>query len=213
MMINKTRLSWQEPGNDFAIDCELDIAIHPSNSNTILLIVPGVDGDIDGYKNKYLTIANNIVINHKVAVVRMANPFIGSQYWQSNVRMVLQYIEDNAKAICGNPSFILKIVGHSIGAYVVCQIAWEYPFIDSILLINPATGIDLQPMAKGLLNYTGTTHIVIGSDDPAIKHIDLFKDMELSSNIELTVVDGADHHFSGEHLATFISLPSTVFFK
>ncbi len=47
----------------------------------------------------------------------------------------------------------------------------------------------------------------------AIKHIDLFKDMELSSNIELTIIDGADHHFSGEHLATFISLPNTAFFK
>lgn len=212
-MVIYQKIVWQEKVNDFTIDCELDIAIHTKKSNTILLIVPGIDGSVDGYMNKYVTIAENIVTKHNAAVVRMPNPFIGSDFWQSNIRVVLQFIEDNAKDICGSNSFKLKIVAHSIGAYVVGELAWEYPFIDSVLLINPATGLDMQPFTKGLASFDGDPYVVIGSKDPAAERIDVFEDAELSEKIYLITIDGADHHFSGEHFNTFITLPSTVLFK
>ena len=194
-MADYQKLTWQEHGL-FDIDCELEIAVHKNSSKTILLIVPGVDGSIDGYENKYLKIAENAVKNNDVAVVRMDNPFIVSQYWQSNVRIALQFIEDNAVYICGHKDFELKIVGHSIGAYVAGQIAWEYPFITGILLINPATGISLEPLLNGLAEFGGDAHIVLGSEDPAHRHLDTFYDAPTKGNLKFKVIQGVLSIFS-----------------
>ncbi len=44
----------------------------------MLLIVPGVDGTVDGYQEKYVTIADSIREQHGAAVVRISNPFVSS---------------------------------------------------------------------------------------------------------------------------------------
>lgn len=210
-MADYQKLTWQEHGN-FDIECELDIAVHKNNSKTIMLIVPGVDGSLDGYNNKYVKIAENAVSISGVAVVRMSNPFIGSKYWQSNVREALQFIQDNSVDICGHKDFELKIVGHSIGAYVAGQIAWEYPFVSGLLLINPATGISLEPLLSGLAEFTGNVHIIIGSEDPAHRHLDTLYTTSTKGDVKFKVIQGADHHFSGSHLETFVNLPAEHLF-
>ena len=204
--VHYLKLLWQEQGNNFNIDCELELAVHKNKSKSIMLIVPGVDGSVDGYKDKYIQIANNAVKTNNMSVVRMSNPYIGAHYWQSNVRTAIQYIEDNAINICGYKDFQLSIVGHSIGAFVTGQIAWEYPFIHNILLINPASIIDLQPLMNGLSDYKGKATIIIGSKDPAYKRLNEFNQFELSKKTKVKVIDGADHHFSGKYLDTFIGL-------
>ena len=47
-------INWQETMNGVTIDCSLDVAVHPARSNTVLLIIPGVDGSVNGYEDKIL---------------------------------------------------------------------------------------------------------------------------------------------------------------
>ena len=53
-------LNWQETMNSVTVDCSLDIAIHPAESDTVLLIIPGVDGSVNGHEDKYIRIAEQV---------------------------------------------------------------------------------------------------------------------------------------------------------
>lgn len=55
-----SKIEWQETMNGVTIDCSLDIAIHPADSEVVLLTVPGVDGSVDGFEDKYIKIAESI---------------------------------------------------------------------------------------------------------------------------------------------------------
>lgn len=197
-----TELKWQETMNDVTIDCTLDVAVHSADSNIILLTVPGVDGSVDGYKDKYIKIADSVQNQHKVAVVRIANPFITSFHWESNIRRALEYINESAVDITGHKDVEIRIMAHSAGAAIVAQLAWEYPNITRILLINPAMKLGVDKIESGLSQFTGTSTILVGSRDPSLGAVmSLDKDTTKAKIIE---IEGADHNFSGPHLQTFL---------
>jgi pimeloyl-ACP methyl ester carboxylesterase len=194
------KLNWQEKINRVTIDCSLDIAIHSADNGLILLTIPGVDGSVDGYEKKYVKIAEDIHDNYGVAVVRMSNPFVSSLLWESNVRQVLQFIEDNAELISGRDDIELRVMAHSAGAAIIAQIAWEYPFISKLLLINPAIRMWPDKIKHGLVEIgCDKVTILIGDRDPSLI------DVKRLSNIKSVVVNGADHDFSGDAFLVFLS--------
>lgn len=203
-------IEWQEEMNGVGIDCTLDIAIHPSNNRIILLTIPGVDGEVDGYDNKYTRIAESVQEKYNVAVVRISNPFISSYHWESNVRQAIDYIQMNAKEICGNDNFELRIMAHSAGAAIIAQIAHEYSEITRILLINPALSLKPNNIRSGLASLSSRqVSVLVGSDDPSIDEIP-----EIIGNDEkVVVVEGADHHFSGESFPLFLDSPHNYLFS
>lgn len=193
------KLNWQEKVNEYAIDCSLDVAIHPVDSKIILLIIPGVDGSVDGYENKYIKIADNIQKQYGAAVVRMSNPFISSYLWESNVRKALEFIEDNAKIITGNDNVEIRIMAHSAGAGVIAQIAWEYPFISKLLLINPAMKLGSDKIKEGLSKFgDDKVTVLVGGRDPSLSET---KELGIDNTI---IIDGADHNFSGDAFPKFL---------
>jgi hypothetical protein len=205
-------LKWQETMNDVTIDCSLDIAIHPAKSPVVLLTVPGVDGTVDGYENKYVRTAENVQKDNGAAVVRMANPFITSFHWESNFRRVLAYIDEHAFDIAGRDDIELRIMAHSAGAAIVAQIAWEYPHITRLLLINIATKLELDKIKLGLSDFSGEVTLLFGSDDMSVKDIN---ELAAAGNLQKThivVLDGVDHNFSGEALKQFVDAPTMFLF-
>lgn len=202
-------IEWQEEMNGVSIDCSVDIAIHASNNDIILLTIPGVDGEVDGFEDKYIRIANAVQDKYGAAVVRMSNPFISSHHWESNIRQVIDYIQMNAKEICGNDKFELRIMAHSAGAAVIAHIANEYPEITRILLINPALKLKPDNIRDGLASInTRKVTVLFGSDDPSIGEAsDIIGDI-----VNVIVVDGADHHFSGEVFPIFLHSPHNYLF-
>lgn len=197
-------LHWQETMNSVTIDCSLDIALHPAQSDTVLLTIPGVDGSVNGYEDKYIRIVEGIQQRHGIAAVRIANPFITSHHWESNPRRILDYIATNAEAITGSAGQPrIKVVAHSAGASIIARIAHEYPEIQEILLINPAQKLDSEAIRDGLRKTSARVTVVFGSKDPS----KLFGDLLKEDGHTVVIVDGADHFFSGEHLKTFIGLP------
>lgn len=203
------QLHWQETMNGVTIDCSLDIAIHPASSDTILLTIPGVDGSLDGYENKYIRMVEAVQTKYGVTAVRMANPFITSFHWESNIRRVLDYIIANAKTITGStkqPN--LKIVSHSAGASVLARIAHEYDFITDLLLINPAEKLDSDAIRAGLKQTKANVTIVFGEKDPSVS----FSEPLRADGHRVAVIDGVDHNFSSDFLPVFINLPQGYLF-
>lgn len=202
-------LNWQETMNAVTVDCSLDVAVHPAQSDTVLLIIPGVDGSVNGYEDKYIRIAEQVQDKHGVAVVRIANPFISSFHWESNPRRILDYITKNASIITGRSEAPrIKVMAHSAGASIVARIAHEYDNITDILLVNPAEKLGGEAMRSGLKNTNARTTAVFGSKDPSIAFAEHLK----ADGHTVHIVEGSDHYFSGGYLENFIKLPSEHLF-
>ena len=199
--------------NGVTIDCDLAVAIHPADSSVILLTIPGVDGTLDGYENKYITIAEAAQQKFGAAVVRIENPFITSFHWESNVRRILEFINNNTQAIAKTDDVELRIMAHSAGASVIAQIAWEYPNISRLLLINPAARLGGENIKQGLQAFTGDkATILIGTEDLSYEGIQtLFGDNDVSK-VAVEVVNGADHYFAGDAFPVFLEAPHTYLF-
>ena len=203
------QLNWQEKMNSVTIDCSLEIGVHPARSDTVLLIIPGVDGSVNGYEDKYIHIAEQIQDRHGVAVVRMANPFISSFHWESNPRRILDYITANASTITGSKTPRIKVMAHSAGASIIARIAHEYDGITDLLLVNLAQKLDIAAIRSGLSASDARTVAVFGSRDPSIAFVEPLRE---DGHI-VHIVEGSDHYFSGEYLEHFINLPQKYLFS
>ncbi len=213
MLAKHSTIEWKESMNEFAIDCSLAIAIHPAESSVILLTIPGVDGSLDGYEDKYVTIAETAQERFGVAVVRMENPFISSYHWESNARHILEFINDNTKAIAGTDDLELRIMAHSAGASIIAQIAWEYPNISRLLLINPAARLGGSKIKQGLKNFKGDkVTILVGSEDPSKDEAMQFVPEGAEDHMSVIVAEGADHHFADDAFPVFLEAPHTYLF-
>lgn len=208
-------LTWQETKNGVTIDCSLDVAVHPAESNVIFVTIPGVDGSVDGYKNKYVDIANSVQGRHHAAVVRASNPFITSFHWESNLRNLLAYIRDNAERISGTATPGLYIMAHSAGAAITAQIAHEYPQIKRLLLVNIASKLGMSKILVGLSSFNGEQiAIVYGEHDPSITSINDFKQLKTKTIKTVHTLPGIDHNFSSDTgLESFKQLPLQHFFE
>ncbi len=206
-------LEWQEHKNDVTINCSLDIAVTPSKSGVVLLVIPGVDGSLDGYENKYKRIAETVHEQHGVSVVRMSNPFISSFHWESNIMHILEFINSNKNDIAGSDDIEIRVMAHSAGASVISQLAYDYPSISKMLLINPATKLGTDKIKQGLSSFAGYTVMLISSDDPSRVEAQMIADQYKSDKVSTVIVEGADHNFSGIAFSKFLNAPNEYLFE
>lgn len=202
-------LYWQETMNSVTVDCSLDVAVHPAQTDTVLLIIPGVDGSVNGYEDKYIRIAEQVQDKHGVAVIRIANPFISSFHWESNPRRILDYIERNASVITGSGEVPrIKVMAHSAGASIIARIAHEYDNITDILLVNPAQKLGGDAIRQGLKKTNAEVTAVFGEKDPSVSLSEALQ----GDGHTVVVLEGIDHNFSGDYLQSFIELPERYLF-
>lgn len=202
-------LNWQETMNSVTVDCSLDIGLHPAQSDTVLLIVPGVDGSVNGYEDKYIRIAEQVQDKHGVAVVRIANPFISSFHWESNPRRILDYIATNISVITGSSEISrIKVMAHSAGASIIARIAHEYDNITDILLVNPAQKLGGDAIRQGLRKTNANVTVIFGEKDPSVSLLEALQ----GDGHHVVVLEGVDHNFSGDFLSLYIGLPQEYLF-
>ena len=201
--IEKT-LVWQPSHKGVSVNASMDVRVHPFNSRRVVLIVPGVDGSVDGYEGKYIKMADQALAKG-YGVVRVANPFISSFHWDDNLRQAIEYIITNSQEHLDNNEVTISIIAHSAGASVAAWVAWEYPNIEKLILINAAAKLKPELIVSGLEHYNGDTHLVYGSKDPSVDFIG-----QLPSKYKTTIVEGADHVFSGHHLEEFINMTTLL---
>jgi len=197
-------LTWQPSHNGVMVDASMDVRIHPLPTKRVVLILPGVDGSVDGYEGKYIKMADQALAKG-YGVVRVSNSFISSFHWEDNLRQAVEYINTNSQEHFDNSEVTISIIAHSAGASVAAWTAWEYPNIEKLILINAAAKLKPELIVSGLEQYNGDVHIVYGSKDPSVDFID-----QLPSKYKTTIVDDADHMFSGHHLEEFINLTALL---
>jgi len=203
--VKKTELHWRPSKNGVTVDASLDVVVHPGKSDEIVLIVPGVDGSVDGYEDKYVKMADLITEHNGDTVVRISNPFITSFHWEDNVRKALEFIEAGQSDYFDVKPASIRIVGHSAGASVAAWLAHEYPKVKQLTLINMAEKLEADRIVTNLESFNGSVSLVYGSEDPSIEF-----GRKLGDKYGLTVVEGADHNFSGNHTERFIQIPREV---
>lgn len=197
-------IEWVESHNGVDFNCKLQIAKHPGDEKNIFLIIPGVDGSLDGYEEKYLKIAESVNIQHGLTSYQIDNPYISRLHWESNVRQILDHIFMEHPEIES-----INIMAHSAGAWVIGNIAHEYPEIKRVLMVNPASNVDLDKLRSNIeKNKSATFTLLIGSNDPSHEHHDKFE----MDNSLVVLVEGADHHFSGDAFAHFLQSPHKYLF-
>jgi hypothetical protein len=198
--INKT-LSWQEILNNHPIKFSLELKIHPFNNGKIIVNYPGAFGSVDGYMQKYKILAEYIVSQSLASVVRLPNPQTINSDWNLNLEHALNYIIDNSKTICDSDNPEIFLMGLSAGAGAIATLAWKYPQVKKILLLEPALMTGDGSLVKGIMNYQGEVYVVVGSGDEAIGTLigNMVVDNALkASRKEIFVIPNCDHQFKGE---------------
>jgi hypothetical protein len=208
------KILWNDYLYGHTIKGEVDVAVSSCKANKLLLIVPGVDGTIDGHEKKYLRIANNIKFEFHVPVVRMSNPFIHSERLDKNLRSVLEWISEKTTEIVLENKYELFAMGHSLGATNLAQVAWEYPEIKKILLINPSPKVHLRKTINGLDKFEGEVTILLGKKDQNFKEMEtMINTFVGNSNFTVKVISNANHHFAGEAFNIFLNSPKEFLFN
>ncbi len=207
-MTNAFKLFFQSERNNITQEFQVEITLHKLKTDKIILIVPGVDGSVDGYKNKYVKLANYLTENGIGAVVRMSNPYAFGFGWDLNLRQVLTYILENTNDICGSDKPDIYIMGISAGAGAAAMIAWEYPEIKKLLLMEPAWQVGPDEIKQNLSKFEGELYVVVGSGDEALGEKMGRKFIEhapKTKHKEFYVIPNCDHHFSGSRNSKIFS--------
>jgi predicted esterase YcpF (UPF0227 family) len=182
----------------------IDLRFHPGISEHLVLIVPGVDGSVDGYQNKYVAMAERIQKACGATVIRMGNPMNLAHDHMRNLYEVMDYIEANFDTA----HLKLDLIGHSLGGYMIGALAYSYDYVDQILMINPAVSLDREDFKSLAERKIQNNHVLIGSNDPSYKYRD-----EFAKYAQVHIVDGADHYFSDKYLDDFIDAPNYYLYR
>lgn len=199
-IISKT-LSWEKTINNHTEKFDLELIIHPHGNGKIIVNYPGAEGSTDGYNGKYKTLAEYIVSQSLASVVRLPNPHTFGFGWDMNLRHALAHIHENSKSICNSNDPDIFLMGFSAGAGVIASLAWEYPTVKKILLLEPAPKVGEKGVIDGLCQYKGELYVVVGSGDEALGPEvgnKIIKAAINASKKEIFVIPNCDHQFRGE---------------
>jgi hypothetical protein len=181
--------------------CSVELAIHPNSSKKIIINIPGVNGDIDGYEDKYKKLAHYMQSNNLGAVVRTDNDFIAGYLPDFKLRASLQYVNDHAWEICGEPKPEVMLMGFSAGSSAIAAVAHEYPQVKRILLYTPSGDMPEQLVRDGLKKFKGDVYIVQGENDEIVgpEAGKLFHSLATGAkHKELIMIPNCGHQFKGE---------------
>ena len=176
------------------------IMVHPcANAGAIIINCPGFRGHINGYNNKYVTLADFLVRQNVGAVVRMPNIERPREEYKhellNDLRAVMDYALLFAEEITGVPDPEVYLMGFSAGGYAVASVAAEYPQVTKILLMAPS-----GPHGDSLSKFKGEVYIAIGNQDTTVGTDSGGKYYELATSArtrQLVLINNCDHHFTG----------------
>ncbi|MDD5457735.1 MAG: hypothetical protein PHV30_12000 [Candidatus Margulisbacteria bacterium] len=185
----------------------LEIAIHPLKSKKIVISIPGIFGNIDGYNDKYRKLADFIRSSGIGAVLRTDNlsqeDFGDEEYEDAltnNVRFAIEYALEHSYKIAKTKSPDILLMGFSAGASAVAAVASEFKNVKSILLVAPSGDAGKTALESGLSKFKGKVFITVGYNDEVVgrRAGQIFYDLaNKAAYKELIIVDDCDHQFRG----------------
>jgi len=191
---------------------DIPVAYHPTNTEKIIINIPGAGGSIDGYKSKYRNLGSYLQEKEIASLVRIPND--RPQEPILTARTVINYTLDNSKEICGREKPELWLMGVSVGVAAILLTAWEYPEISKILVINPF--IDFrsvrEDVKKYLPRFEGEVFLAIGDEDTTDPKDRINYLKEYCNDISSYIIPNCDHQLTGEKNVRILSQLPEYFF-
>lgn len=173
-----------------------------SGNEKIVFIKVGADGNIKGYKNKYLKMAHRVHEKTGATVICASNPYIENGHVAADKEMILKVVNE-----MNFSEYTVSFLGTSDGAYHNLSLAQEISGVIKILCVNPSS-VNLDDLEKKLLKLSSVNKILVyGSKDDEYSSLLHLKELNCE-NLELITIDGADHEFKGmlEEYITLIDM-------
>lgn len=190
----------------------MDVVVHPNNSGRIIINYPGHRGDISGFNNKHLKLAQYMQGEGLGAVVRIRGsgfPDFNGFAVDTQLRAAIAYSLKHSEVICGAQRPEVLIIGTSAGGGAASAIAYEYERVSRILLMAPGDSIGGGAVEKGLGLFAGEVYIVIGEDDDVVggtKAGQYYYELAArASRRELFILPNCNHQFWGELNGRYMS--------
>ncbi len=168
--------------------------------DTIIFIKTGKGGDIYGYDNKYLNIADMLHERYGYSCVVSANPVGSKAEISEELETFYQYISEARE---------IFYVGISNGALAGAQQCWKSRLITKALLINGPLMINWPQTREGAEKFRGKDmHFVYGERDPSARYaglIDLIDNSVCRYSLLKDVGHQIDGDVLGEEIIKFIA--------
>ena len=173
-------------------------------NGTLFYVKVGNGGDIYGYKNRYLTIAEQIYGEAGCSVLVASNPV------EMSLKEGMTLDMDFARE-CFPDTVEIRAFGHSNGGQMLATCACLYPMIKRVLAVNAPLMINLHRTKAGIFGFEGDRmQMVYGSKDPSHLYLPVLNAC-VSAKFGYSVVENADHDFN-TMLEEFIALPKRYLF-
>ena len=165
----------------------------------IVFIKTGVDGNIKGYKDKYLKIAHRLHNRLGATIICASNPEIDNGHFAADKAMIY-YVASELKLA----EYMVYFLGVSDGAYHNIILAAETPQTMKLLGISTSR----KTVDDFIIRLHALSHIekilVYGTEDYENDIVPILENSKIE-NLKVINIDGADHDFKGM-LDEFIAL-------
>lgn len=198
---------------------EVPVEIHPHSNGRLLINMPGWDGAIDGYEEKYRKLADFLVEQDIAAVIRCGNhpiePFDYEESCRAQIRDLTKTALAKSVEICGSPTPELYYMGFSAGASAMAASAHLFPELQSMLLVAPSQDAGREPMRSALSQFHGSVYIVVGSADFVVGSFPQQVAQWGPPNAprHFTLIPQCDHQFRGQKNGRILSQAPLWAFK
>lgn len=190
-------------GKETTIRFEINIHDCPE-SNVIIINYPGYQGDIDGYRGKYRTLADLIRRKGLAAVIRMGNECRRGFFYEKSVvadlKAAIDYALANAENICSSKAPEIYLMGFSAGAGAIATVAADYPQIKKVLLLVPSVDAGKTAIEEAFSKFRGEVYIAVGQYDECVGREagEYFLGLATGARKKsLVVIPNCDHQFQG----------------
>lgn len=194
---------------------DIPVEYHPTTSGKIIINIPGADGSVKGYMNKYVNLGDYIQDKGFASFVRVPND--RPQEFLNTGRCIVNYCLEHSKEICGEDTPELWLMGFSAGGASALLTAWEYPEITKVLAINPFIETVRDDVRSYLPEYKGKLYIVTGGNDKVIGSDTVEYIKEFTNNVselQTHVIPNCDHQLKGNDNVRILSqLPEYYFLE
>ncbi len=181
---------------------------------------PGFGGDIAGFNNKYVTLADQIAGPWNIgSVVRLGNHFDPSIDYSESVvddlRSAIACCEEHSRDWFDADNLTFFLMGFSAGAGAVAALAGEVHNIEKILLAAPSAAASHDRIQRSLARFPGECYSAVGTNDDVVgaHAAHQFSSMAKSTRVnKVHLIENCDHQFRGTRNGRIMaSLPLWAF--
>ena len=177
------------------------------NSDTTLLIFTGIGGSVDGYNEKYVKIAHNIMKKYNASVF-----VISVESWNvfDSILNEAKYFIDMYYNKLNIKNYSVYLMGTSAGATIILSQNYNWLNVKKVLAINPVIQYNYNKLINGIVKSTAITTVIMGEKDPSYLYLPMLNNK--NKLLSCVILKNVNHQFT-EHFDTFLGLPEKYLFE